>query len=85
VGSEVIVSIRPEAMELTVIGCQGARANEWSGEVVTRVFLGNSVDHVVSVGRYELRNRSDPSVSIEPGTRVFLRMDPDKCSLVPIS
>jgi iron(III) transport system ATP-binding protein len=58
--------------------------NEWSGEVVNRAFLGDSVDHVVKVGKVEVRNRSNPDVSVPPGTAIHLRMDPDKLSLVPV-
>jgi iron(III) transport system ATP-binding protein len=42
------------------------------------------VDHVVGIGKYNIRNRSNPSVSIPPGTDVFLHMDPAKLSLVPL-
>jgi iron(III) transport system ATP-binding protein len=84
VGSEAIVSIRPEAVEISLTGSDGTAANEWTGEVVNRAFLGDSVDHVVKVGKAEVRNRSNPHVSIEPGTTVHLRMDPDQLSLVPV-
>ncbi|HCA86252.1 MAG TPA: ABC transporter ATP-binding protein [Streptomyces sp.] len=84
VGSEAIVSIRPEAVEIGLIGAGGTVPNEWTGEVITRAFLGDSVDHVVKVGAAKVRNRSNPTVSIAPGTKVYLRMDPDKLSLVPV-
>ena len=84
VGSDAIVSIRPEAVALSVAGAGGPAPNEWSGQVVTRAFLGDSVDHVVQVGKVEIRNRSNPETSIEPGTQVSLRMDPDKLALVPV-
>jgi len=84
VGSEAIVSIRPEAVEIDETSAGGTAANEWSGTVVTRAFLGDSVDHVVKVGKMEVRNRSNPTVSLAPGTSVFLRMDPDKLALVPV-
>jgi iron(III) transport system ATP-binding protein len=84
VGCEAIVSIRPEAVELAEAGSGGTMPNEWSGEVVTRAFLGDSVDHVVRVGSIEVRNRSNPMISIAPGTPVRLRMDPDKLALVPV-
>ena len=84
VGSEAIVSIRPEAVEISTTGSGGTVPNEWSGEVVTRAFLGDSVDHVVKVGKTEVRNRSNPTVSVPPGTTVYLRMDPDKLALVPV-
>jgi iron(III) transport system ATP-binding protein len=84
VGSEVVVSIRPEAVELTTVSRAGAVANEWQGRVVARAFLGDAVDHVVAVGKHEIRARVNPSVSIEPGTQVHLQLDPDKISLVPV-
>ncbi len=84
VGSDAIVSIRPEAVALSVSSASGTAPNEWSGQVVTRAFLGDSVDHVVQVGKVEIRNRSNPDTSIEPGTQVSLRMDPDKLALVPV-
>ena len=52
--------------------------------VRTRAFLGDAVDHIVAVGEHELRTRGNPSVSIEPGTRVQLHLDPTKLSLVPV-
>jgi iron(III) transport system ATP-binding protein len=83
-GAEVVVSIRPEAVEVNVASRGGEVANEWKGTVVTRAFLGESVDHVVRVGKHEIRARGNPSVSIEQGTDVFLRMDPAKLGLVPV-
>ncbi len=84
VGEEVVVSIRPEAVDLALDSSLGAVRNEWHGTVVTRAFLGDAVDHVVAVGKQELRARVNPSVSIEPGTQVYLRLDPSKISLVPV-
>jgi iron(III) transport system ATP-binding protein len=84
VGSDAIVSVRPEAVDIAFDSAGGTVPNEWSGEVVTRAFLGDSVDHVVKVGKSEIRNRSNPTVSVEPGTKVYLRMDPDKLTLVPV-
>ena len=84
ISSDVIVSIRPEAVEVGTAPRGGAVENEWTGTVVTRAFLGDAVDHVVAVGRHEIRARGNPSVSIEPGTTVYLRMDPAKLALVPV-
>ena len=84
VGGDVVVSIRPEAVDLALDSSMGAVRNEWHGTVVARAFLGDAVDHVVAVGKHELRARGNPSVSIEPGTQVYLRLDPSKISLVPV-
>ncbi|SCL28764.1 iron(III) transport system ATP-binding protein [Micromonospora rhizosphaerae] len=83
VGTEVVVSIRPEAVEVGATRA-GEVPNEWTGKVLTRAFLGEAVDHVVAVGKHEIRARGNPAVSIEPGTEVYLRMDPGKLTLVPV-
>jgi iron(III) transport system ATP-binding protein len=83
-GDEVVVSIRPEAVDVSRETRPGV-ANEWHGTVVTRAFLGDAVDHVVAVGKHEIRARTNPEVSIEPGTQVYLQLDPAKISLVPVN
>jgi iron(III) transport system ATP-binding protein len=85
IGSDVTLSVRPECIMLSVTPSAGNPANEWHGRVVNRAFLGDSVDHVVGVGKIELRNRSNPVQSIVPGTDVHLTIDPDKIALVPAS
>lgn len=83
VGTEVLVSVRPESVELSTER-RGTVPNEWAGEVLTRAFVGDSVDHVVGVGKLEIRVRCNPTVSIRPGTRVYLTVDPAKVMLVPV-
>ncbi len=83
-GNDVIVSIRPEAVSLSADLSGAGQPNEWEGVVRTRAFLGDAVDHIVAVGEQELRTRGNPSVSIEPGVRVRLHLDPSKLSLVPV-
>jgi iron(III) transport system ATP-binding protein len=83
-GTDVVVSVRPESLELSEEPRPGA-PNQWSGSVLTRAFLGDSVDHVVGVGKHELRVRCNPSISISPGTDVYLQMPPDRLSLVPVN
>ena len=58
--------------------------NEWSGKVLTRAFLGDVVDHIAGVDGVEIRSRSNPTVSIQPGTDVHLTVDPDNVTLVPV-
>jgi len=82
-GTEVVVSIRPEAVTLTAEHPAGAE-NVWYGNVTTRAFLGDAVDHVVAVGKHEIRARCLPHISHAPGTPVYLNMQPGKLSLVPV-
>ena len=83
-GSHVILSVRPEDIELSVDRADVSVPNEWSGRVLTQIFLGNSIDHLISLNGMEIRNRSTPSTSIPAHSNVFLRIDPEKVSLVPI-
>ncbi|WP_236791032.1 ABC transporter ATP-binding protein [Amycolatopsis sp. GM8] len=84
VGTDVLLSIRPECIDLETGAGRGG-VNEWSGQVLTRAFLGDAIDHVIGVGKLEIRTRSNPTLSIEPGTRVRLSVDPGKVTLVPVS
>ncbi|MGH3328049.1 MAG: ABC transporter ATP-binding protein, partial [Streptomycetales bacterium] len=44
VGTEVVVSARPESLTVAESSAGGSVPNEWRGEVLTRAFLGDSVD-----------------------------------------
>ena len=82
-GTEIVVSIRPEAVMLTTERPVEA-LNVWEGNVTTRAFLGDAVDHVVSVGKRDIRARCLPHISHAPGTTVYMQMDPAKLALVPV-
>ncbi|KUJ34964.1 ABC transporter ATP-binding protein [Streptomyces sp. NPDC093228] len=83
VGDTVLISIRPECVDLSRER-RGDVPNEWSGTVLTRAFMGDVVDHIVGVGDLEVRNRSNPNLSIPPGTEVHFSVAPDKVTLVPV-
>jgi iron(III) transport system ATP-binding protein len=91
VGDDAMVSIRPECVQIDPRADDGrgdattGARNEFSGEVSTRAFLGDSVDHMVAVGKQEIRNRSNPAQSIAPGSQVILRVDPARVAVVPPS
>ncbi|MEX2291630.1 MAG: ABC transporter ATP-binding protein [Mycobacteriales bacterium] len=82
VGSDVVVSARPEVIDLHTEGSALSVANEWKGTVLSRSFLGDSVDHLVGVGEYTLRARVNPSVSIQPQSQVFIRMSADRLTMM---
>ncbi|KIF77450.1 iron ABC transporter ATPase [Streptomyces sp. 150FB] len=83
VGETVLISIRPECVGISTTR-RGDVPNEWSGKVLTRAFLGDVVDHIAGVDGIEVRSRSNPTVSIQPGTDVHLTVDPDNVTLVPV-
>jgi iron(III) transport system ATP-binding protein len=82
-GAMVVVSARPEHIEIDVGMSNGVGPNRWRGTVGNRAFLGEAVDHIVTVGDRELHIRSNPSVSIPSGTDVTLTFREEACSLIP--
>ena len=85
VGAQVTVSARPEHITLDAAGTNGTGPNRWAGRVEARAFLGEFVDHVVSVGPKEIRARCNSTVSIPPETEVTVRFGEETFSLIPAS
>jgi iron(III) transport system ATP-binding protein len=84
VGAPVAVAARPEHMTIEADASDnGAAPNRWRGRVEARAFLGESVDHVVSVGSHEIRVRCNSSISIPPQTEVAVAFREDACALTP--
>jgi len=82
VGAPVVVAARPEHVGLAQ-GANGIGANRWRGRVEARAFLGESVDHVVSVGSREIRARCNSKISIPAPTEVTVTFDEEAFSLIP--
>jgi len=82
VGAAVVVAARPEHIELAP-GVNGSGPNVWLGRIEVRSFLGEVVDHVVSVGSREVRARCNSKVSIPPQTDVTVRFHQEAFSLIP--
>ncbi|HUQ75142.1 MAG TPA: ABC transporter ATP-binding protein [Burkholderiales bacterium] len=76
-GEQVVLSIRPEDIELTETKPQGA--NVYQGTVDQKVFLGESVDFQVRLGSRALQSRAHPSLRTPVGQAIFVRIDPEKC------
>ena len=83
VNGTVLLALRPESLMLSTVPSDGTLRNEWRGSVLTRAFMGDSVDHVVGVGKFELRVRCNPAISIPPGTEVYVSVDPKNVTVVP--
>jgi iron(III) transport system ATP-binding protein len=81
-GDRVLVSARPEHISLSTER-NGVGPNRWAGRVAVRSFLGEVVDHIVSVGDREIRVRCNSSISIPPDTDVTLVFNREAFSLVP--
>ena len=83
IGTEVLLSVRPEHMDITSDSDISVGAGRWSGMVTTRAFLGEAVDHLVDVAGLELRVRTGASKSIAPGTGVVLAIQESSVVLLP--
>jgi iron(III) transport system ATP-binding protein len=76
-GEEVVLSIRPEDIELSENRRDGE--NVYSGTVDQKVFLGEFVDFQVTIGPRSVQSRAHPSLRTRVGEPLFVRIDPDKC------
>ncbi|MEA2447814.1 MAG: iron(III) transport system ATP-binding protein [Actinomycetota bacterium] len=83
VGAAVVVSIRPEQVQLEAGRPQLEGPNRWGGLVVMRGFLGESVDHLVNVGSTQIRAHTHPSRSISRGLEVTVVLPEEGCALIP--
>src|SRR5436190_3716636 len=83
VGARVVLCARPEHIQLSLGRSNGAGPEVWHGTVENRAFLGEVVDHVVSLGAQTVRARCDSSVSIPAGTEVDVAVRAEACSLLP--
>ncbi len=83
-GEEVLLAVRPEGIHISTESPTGTNQNQWSGEVITRSYLGDSVDHIVQVGDRELLIRAHSSVSFGSGTSVTLTIDPTGLNVIPV-
>jgi len=76
-GEEVVLSIRPEDVELSESPREGE--NVYAALVDQKVFLGEVVDFQVMIGRRSVQSRAHPSLRTPVGGRLYVRIDPEKC------
>jgi iron(III) transport system ATP-binding protein len=76
-GEEVVLSIRPEDIQLSEERRQGE--NTYDATVDQKVFLGEFVDFQVRIGGRAVQSRAHPSLRTRVGEPLCARIDPDKC------
>ena len=83
-GEPVVISVRPEDIELSGQHREGTEiGNVCEGVVAARVFLGEHLGFQVKVGEQFLLVRAHPSMSTRVGEKVFLAVNPEKCVAIP--
>ncbi|MDO9402950.1 MAG: ABC transporter ATP-binding protein [Polaromonas sp.] len=79
-GDAVLVSVRPEDVDLTEHKPDAGRHfNVIEGTVDSKVFLGEYIDFQVRVGDRQVMARVHPSLTTAVGEKLYLRMNPEKC------
>ena len=76
-GDPVLISVRPEDVELTEQRPNGANVIE--GKVDFKAFLGEYMDYQIKVGEHQVLARAHTSVKVAVGSTVYLHMNPEKC------
>jgi iron(III) transport system ATP-binding protein len=76
-GEEVVLSIRPEDIELSERRHEGE--NTYEATVDQKVFLGEFIDFQVVIGARSVQSRAHPSLRTPVGERLHVRIDPEKC------
>jgi iron(III) transport system ATP-binding protein len=83
-GQTVVVSVRPEDVELVETEPAGAAGeNILRGIVHAKDFLGEYLDFHVKVGDVVLQARAHPSLRTPTGDPIYLRMKSEKCVAIP--
>jgi iron(III) transport system ATP-binding protein len=82
-GTPVIVSVRPEDVELSESPpAAGDGDNVYKATVSAKDFLGDYLDFRVKVGEIELLAKAHPSLRTPTGDPIYLRIKPEKCVIV---
>ncbi len=83
VGDKVVLSLRPEDVELAEQAFDGP--NTFHGRVDAKVFLGEYLDFQITVGDRTLLAKAHPSLRTPIGEQVYIRINADKCVAIPDS
>ncbi len=81
-GMRVLVVVRPEHVSIEA-SAPGANGDLCSGTVESLAYLGDSVDHLMTVGPLQIRARTDAARSFAPGTRVTVGFRGEACAVLP--
>jgi len=82
-GDKVVLSIRPEDIELSDQQPEDISINAWHALVIQKVFLGEAMDFQVKVGQRTLLCRTHPSVRTPIGKPIWARIKAGKCVAMP--
>jgi iron(III) transport system ATP-binding protein len=82
-GDKVVLSVRPEDIDLCEDEPADTRVNSWHAMVDQKVFLGEAMDFQIKVGDRTLLSRAHPSIRTPIGQKLWARIDPSKSVAMP--
>jgi iron(III) transport system ATP-binding protein len=77
-----VISIRPEHIEVHKQKPQGLE-NMLEGTVKEAIFMGDAYHCQIAVGDVLLRVHTHPFLSMSPGEKIYLHLDPQSCNGLP--
>lgn len=83
VGDKVMLSVRPEDVELIQDKPSGDHIQAWQATVDQKVFLGETVDFRIRLAGRTLLSRAHPSVRTSVGEPIWARVQPGKSVAMP--
>ncbi len=81
-GSAAVLSIRPEHIEVMKQKPQVSE-NVLEGSVKEAIFMGDAYHCQIAVGDSVLRVHTHPFLTMNPGDKVYLHLDPQSCNGLP--
>ncbi|HEV8340025.1 MAG TPA: ABC transporter ATP-binding protein [bacterium] len=78
-GTDVLVSVRPEDVEVVPDSGLAGNLDAWKATVEQAVFLGESLDCRLTVDGLKLRARVHPSIRLRRGDHVSVSFRPERC------
>ncbi|MGV6874718.1 ABC transporter ATP-binding protein [Pseudochelatococcus sp. B33] len=82
IGSDISLSIRPEDLHLSEEPPAPSDRSVLTGTVTAKVFLGECLDFKIDVNGTQLLSRAHPSVRTPVGEKIYIAIDPAKCTLL---
>ncbi len=83
VGDKVVLSIRPEDVQLTEEKPAEVGVNSWQAMVAQKVFLGEAIDFRITIANRTLLSRTHPSVRTPIGQPIWAYVNPNKSVAMP--
>ncbi len=76
-GDKVMLSIRPEAIEVTMTAPQNGNFSQ--ARVESAMFLGEYIDCFLRIGEQTLRAKTHPQLLLQPGNQVYVKILAEYC------